>query len=248
MMKRFENKVAVVTGGNSGIGYAAARELAAQGAKVVITGRRKDAVIKAAKEIGASPFVADQASLNDIEVLTKEVKEQFGGVDILFINAGITGTMALIENASVENFDSVMGTNFRGAYFTLSKFIPLLNEGASVVMLSSIVASTHKPYSSIYQASKAALNSVAKTAAAELAPRKIRVNIVSPGPHRTEVLNKAGLDEPTLKSIQERLVNDIPLHKIGEPADLAKLVLFLCDESSNFITGAEVTVDGGMTL
>jgi NAD(P)-dependent dehydrogenase (short-subunit alcohol dehydrogenase family) len=247
-MKRFENKVAVITGGNSGIGYAAAKELSVQGAKVVITGRREDAINKAAQELNVIPFVADQASLSDTDALSNEIKKSFGGVDILFINAGITGTMGLIENATTDNFDSVMDINFRGAYFTLSKFIPLLNEGASVVILSSIVASTHKPYSSIYQASKAALNSVAKTAAAELAPRNIRVNIISPGPHRTEVLNKAGLDEATIKGIQERLLNEIPLHKIGEAADLAKLVAFLCDESSNFITGAELTVDGGMTL
>lgn len=247
-MNNLKNKTAVVTGGNSGIGYAAAKELIAQGAKVIITGRRKGAVESAAQEIGAIPFTADQASLQDTDVLSEAIKNQFGKIDILFINAGITGSLALIENMSVENFDSVMNINFRGAYFMLSKFIPLLNDGASVVVLSSIVASTYQPNSSVYQASKAALNSIAKTAAAELAPRKIRVNLVSPGPHKTEIMNKAGLDEVTLQNIHARLIDAIPLKKTGDAADVAKLVAYLCGDAANFITGAEIIVDGGMTL
>ncbi len=247
-MKSFKNKIVIVTGGNSGIGYATAKEFAAQGATVVITGRRKEAIKKAALEIGAISVVADQANLEDSEKLYNEVEKRFGKVDILFINAGITGTMNLIENTDAENFDQVMDINFRGAYFTLSKFIPLLNDGASVVILSSIVATMHKPYSSVYQASKAALNSIAKTAAAELAPRKIRVNIVSPGPHKTEIMNKAGLDDIAVQGIKDRLASEIPLKKMGEPEDVSKLVAYLCEESSNFITGTEIVVDGGMTL
>ncbi|ANI88489.1 short-chain dehydrogenase [Arachidicoccus ginsenosidimutans] len=247
-MNTLHEKIALVTGGNSGIGYATAKELIAQGAKTIITGRRKDAVEKAAQEMGAIPFVADQANLQDTDLLFEAIKNQFGKIDILFINAGITGSLMPIENMSVENFDSVMNINFRGAYFTLSKFIPLLNDGASVVVLSSIVASTYKPNSSVYQASKAALNSIAKTAAAELAPRKIRVNLVSPGPHKTEIMSKSGLDETTLKSIQERLIGAIPLKKMGDAGDVAKLVAYLCGDSANFITGAEIIVDGGMTL
>lgn len=248
-MKKFNNKLAIVTGGNSGIGYATAKELIEEGAKVIITGRRKEAVEKAAQELGAIPFVADQANLDDIEVLKKEVESQYGKVDILFINAGITGGLIPIENMSVENFDSVMNINFRGAYFTLSKFIPLLNDGASVVFLSSIVASTYKPNSSVYQASKAALNSIAKTAAAELAPRKIRVNMVSPGPTKTEIMNKTGLDEATLSGIHDWLIDSIPLKKMGTAEDVAKLVTYLSDDNiSSFITGTEIIVDGGMVL
>lgn len=247
-MSKLKNKVAIITGGNSGIGYAAAKELVAQGAKVIITGRRKEAIEKAAQEIGAFSFMADQAVLKDTELLVNAVKEQFGKVDILLINAGVTGTLGSIEDARVENFDNVMNINFRGAYFTLSKFIPLLNDRASVVILSSIVASTHNPNSSIYQASKAALNSIAKTAAAELAPRKIRVNIVSPGPHKTEIMGKAGLDDVILEQIHEKLLDDIPLKKMGEADDLAKLVVYLSDEAASFITGAEFVVDGGLTL
>ncbi|SMO68059.1 NAD(P)-dependent dehydrogenase, short-chain alcohol dehydrogenase family [Chryseobacterium rhizoplanae] len=248
-MKKFSNKLAIVTGGNSGIGFAAAKELISEGAKVIITGRRKEAVEKAAQELGAIPFTADQANLNDIDLLKEEVEKQFGKIDILFINAGITGTLIAIENMDVENFDQVMNINFRGAYFTLSKFIPLLNDGASVIFLSSIVASTYKPNSSAYQASKAALNSIAKTAAAELAPRKIRVNMISPGPIKTEIMSKAGLDEETLKNIQNHLVDQIPLKKMGTAEEVAKLVSYLSDDQiSSYVTGTEIVIDGGITL
>ncbi|WP_291878635.1 SDR family oxidoreductase [Chryseobacterium sp.] len=248
-MKKFNNKLALITGGNSGIGYATAKELIAEGAQVIITGRRKEAVEKAAQELGAIPFTADQSNLTDINLLKEEVEEKFGKLDILFINAGITGSLTSIEKMNTENFDEVMNINFRGAYFTLSKFIPLLNEGSSVVVLSSIVAGTYKPNSSVYQASKAALNSIAKTAAAELAPRKIRVNMISPGPTKTEIMNKAGLDEDTLKGLNDYLISEIPLKKMGTAEDVAKLVTYLSDPVvSSFITGTEIIMDGGMVL
>lgn len=248
-MNTFNNKLAIVTGGNSGIGYATAKELIAEGAKVIITGRRKEAVEKAAGELGAIPFVADQANLDDIDALKKEVENQYGKVDILFINAGITGTLGSIENMNPENFDNVMNINFRGAYFTLSKFIPLLNDGASVVFLSSNVATTYRPNSSIYQASKAGLNSIAKTAAAELAPRKIRVNIVSPGPTKTEIMTKAGLDEKTLEGLDAWLTDQIPLKKMGTAEDVAKAVVYLSNNNvASFMTGTEILIDGGMIL
>jgi len=247
-MNSLKNKTAIVTGGNSGIGYAAAKELAAQGARVIITGRRKEALEAAARETGTVPFLADQASLEDTTALTEEAKRTFGGIDILFINAGITGTSALIEHMPGDNFDAVMDINFKGAYFTLSKFIPLLNEGASVVFLSSIAATTHRPQSSVYQASKAALNSIAKTAAAELASRKIRVNVISPGPTRTEVLSKSGADSETVKQIFDTLSDQIPLKKIGPPEDVARLVTYLSSDAATFITGSEFVIDGGLTL
>ncbi|MBD8489133.1 SDR family oxidoreductase [Echinicola sp. CAU 1574] len=242
-----KNKIAIVTGGNSGIGFATARELILQEATVIITGRRKEAIDKAAQEIGAIPFVADQANVRDISKLSKSIQKQFGKVDILFINAGITGDPSLIENAVEENFDAVMDINFKGAYFTLSKFIPLLNEEASVVFLSSNTAAMRNPQSSVYQASKAALNSIAKTAAAELASRKIRVNTVSPGPTRTNVLNHF-YGEDTANSIWDNLANNIPLKKIGTPEDVAKLVVYLSNGDASFITGSDFVIDGGMTL
>lgn len=248
-MNTFNNKVAVVTGGNSGIGYATAKELAGKGARVIITGRRRDAVEKAARELNVMSFVADQGKLEDIDSLKAAVETEFGKVDLLFINAGITGTLGPIEAMTRQNFDEVMGINFRGAYFTLSRFIPLLNDGASVVFLSSNVATTYKPDSSVYQASKAALNSIAKTAAAELAPRGIRVNIVSPGPTKTQIMSKAGLDEKTLEGLDEWLISRIPLKKMGTAEDVAKAVVYLSDDTAaSFMTGTEIVIDGGMIL
>src|SRR6202012_1549966 len=201
-MEDLKNKIAVITGGNSGIGYATAQEFKAQGATVIITGRRADAVAKAAAELGVTGIVADQADLAATETLVSQVKVQFEKIDILFINAGIVGT-APIEQATEALFDSIIGINFKGAYFTLSKFIPLLNDGASVVFLSSNTAHMNGANSSIYSSSKAALNSLMKIAAVELAPRKIRVNSVSPGPIQTEILNKVGFSDDQLKQVKE---------------------------------------------
>jgi NAD(P)-dependent dehydrogenase (short-subunit alcohol dehydrogenase family) len=246
-MKSLKNKIALITGGNSGIGYATAKELKDQGATIIITGRRKEAIEKAADELGITAMIADQSSVSAIENLAALVKEQFGKIDILFINAGIVG-MSTIEMATETLFDEVMAVNFKGAYFTLSKFIPLLNDGASVVFLSSNVASSNHIASSIYSSSKAALNSVMRIAALELAPRKIRVNAVSPGPTETEILNKAGLDEVTLKTIKASLTNRIPLNKMGTAEDVAKMVAYFCGDAASFITGSEILMDGGMVL
>jgi NAD(P)-dependent dehydrogenase (short-subunit alcohol dehydrogenase family) len=240
-------KIAVITGGNSGIGYATAKELKASGATVLITGRRKEAIEKAAAELGVIPFVADQSVLEDTERLVAAVGAQFGKVDILFINAGIAGISA-IEAATEKHFDDIVDINFKGAYFTLSKFIPLLADGGSVVFLSSNTASMNGASSSVYSASKAALNAVMKIAALELAPRKIRVNAVSPGPIKTEVMKKVGLDAETVGQIYEHLLTRIPLAKIGEPEDVAKMVAYLSAASASFITGSEFIMDGGMVL
>lgn len=246
-MENLKNKIAVITGGNSGIGYATAKELKAQGATVIITGRRKDALEKAAAELGVNSIIADQSIVSQTENLVAQVKEQYGKINILFINAGIVG-ISTIENAPEALFDAIMGVNLKGAYFTLSKFIPLLNDGASVVFLSSNTASMNGAMSSIYSSSKAALNSVMRIAALELAPRGIRVNAVSPGPTETEIMNKAGLDEATLKNIKSSLIERIPLKKMGTTEDVAKMVAYFCSDAATFITGAEVLMDGGMVL
>jgi NAD(P)-dependent dehydrogenase (short-subunit alcohol dehydrogenase family) len=246
-MEELKGKTALVTGGNSGIGYAAAKELKAQGAEVMITGRRKEAVDKAAAELGVSGLLADQGQLAAIEALTSQVAEKYGKIDILFINAGVA-ELGMIENATEKSFDNVMDINFKGAYFTLSKFIPLLNDGASVVFLSSNVASMNGANSSIYSSSKSALNAVMKIAAVELAPRKIRVNSVSPGPIETEILNKVGFDETQLKEVKEWIIGRVPLKKMGSASDVGKMVAYFCGEASSFITGAEIIMDGGMRL
>lgn len=246
-MNNLTGKKALVTGGNSGIGYATARELKAQGAEVIITGRRKDAVEKAAAELGVKGFVADQSQITAIEELASEVEKTFGKIDILFINAGVVETSS-IADATEKSFDTIMGVNFKGAYFTLSKFIPLLNDGSSVVFLSSNTAHMDGADSSIYSSSKAALNSIMRIAAVELAPRQIRVNSVSPGPTATEIMNKIGLSEEQLAGINQWMISRIPLRKIGKSEDVAKMVAFFCSEASTFITGAEIVMDGGMSL
>jgi NAD(P)-dependent dehydrogenase (short-subunit alcohol dehydrogenase family) len=246
-MENLKNKIAVITGGNSGIGYATAKEIKAQGATVIITGRRRDAVDKASTELGITGFVSDQSNVEETEQLVGRINEQFGKIDILFVNAGITGT-APIGQATEALFDNIIDINFKGAYFTLSKFIPLLNDGASVVLLSSNTASMNHATSSIYSSSKAALNSVMRIAALELAPRGIRVNAVSPGPTETEILNKLGLDEAALKSLHSWIIERIPLKKMGTAEDVAKMVAYFCGDAAKFITGAEVLMDGGMSL
>lgn len=246
-MDDLKNKVAVITGGNSGIGYATAKQLKEQGAEVIITGRTKEAIEKAALELGVTAITADQSQVLEIEKLVSKVKEDFGTVDILFINAGIAG-LGNIEQATEALFDSIIDVNFKGAYFTLSRFIPILKEGASVVFLSSNTASMPGPGSSIYSSSKTALNSVMRSAALELAPRKIRVNSVSPGPTETEVMKKVGLDEATVKSIMDVVVAKVPLKQMGASADVAKMISYLSSDAAVFITGADIIMDGGMVL
>lgn len=246
-MKNLESKIAVVTGGNSGIGYAAAQELKQQGAEVIITGRRQEAINVAAQELGVTGLVADQGNVEAITQLASTVKEQFGKIDILFINAGVLGG-ADIEHANEATFDHVIGVNFKGAFFTLSKFIPLLNDGASVVFLSSNTASMHAANASIYSSSKAALNAVMRAAAIELAPRKIRVNAVSPGPTQTEILNKLGLDDTARKNLDDWMIDRVPLKQLGVAEDVAKMVAYFSGDAAKFITGAEIIMDGGMSL
>ena len=246
-MENLKNKTAVITGGNSGIGYATAKQLKEQGANVIITGRRKEAIEKAALELGVTAITADQSNISDIEKLATQVKADFGSVDILFINAGIAG-LGTIEQTTEELYDSIMNVNLKGAFFTLSKFIPILKDGASVVFLSSNTASMPGPGSSVYSASKTALNSFMRSAALELAPRKIRVNSVSPGPTQTEVMNKVGLDETTVKGIMDVVVEKVPLKQMGRAEDVAQMVSYLSSEAAVFMTGADVIMDGGMSL
>lgn len=242
-MKNLKDKVAVITGGNSGIGYAAAKRLRENGATVIITGRRKEAIEKAATELEVKGMVADQSRLTDIEDLAEKVGEQFGKVDILLVNAGIT-KFSTIEHIEESLFDEVMNVNFKGAYFTLSRFIPLLNNGASVIMLSSTSATISPQSASVYAASKAAINAVVKIAALELAPRKIRVNAVSPGPIATEIMDKIGLND----ALEGQLLQSVPMRRMGSTEEVASMVHYLASEEASFLTGANFLVDGGQSI
>ncbi|UCA61191.1 SDR family oxidoreductase [Chryseobacterium rhizoplanae] len=242
-MEDLKGKIAIITGGNSGIGYATAQRLKENGAEVIITGRRKEALEKAAKDLKVTAIVADQSKLSDIENLTHQVKKQFGEIDILLINAGIT-KFAMIEETTENLFDEIMNVNFKGAYFTLSRFIPLLNNDASVIMLSSTSATISPQSASIYAASKAAINAVVKIAALELAPRRIRINAVSPGPIATEIMDKIGLTE----DLENHLIQSIPLKRMGKAKEVADMIYYLTSKNAGFITGANFLVDGGQSI
>ncbi len=247
-MSNLKNKVVVITGGNSGIGFAAAKAFSDLSANVLITGKREDALKKVSEQTGIKSFLANQSVMEDIDRLAEEVKSSYGKVDILFLNAGVA-FFSPIEYTSENEFDTIFNTNVKGTFFVLQKFIPLLNDGASVIVLTSGNTAMAIPNSSAYSASKSALLHIAKIAAKELAPKNIRVNIVSPGPTHTEMQNKFGFDEETLKGITAQIISQVPLAKLGTPEDVAKLVVYLSDNSSSsFITGAEFFIDGGMAL
>jgi len=246
-MNKLNGKIAVVTGGNSGIGYASAKELKEQGATVIITGRNAEKVEKAAKELGAKGMVADVQSLSAIDSLVNQVQSEFNKVDILFVNAGIFKAAPVGQN-SEELFDEQMGINFKGAVFTIEKFLPILNDGASIVNLSSVIAYTGMSNTAIYAASKAALTAYTRTAATELAPRKIRVNAVNPGPISTPIFGKTGMQEEQLTGFAQAMQERVPLKRFGQPEDIAKLVAFLASDDASFITGGEYNIDGGINI
>jgi NAD(P)-dependent dehydrogenase (short-subunit alcohol dehydrogenase family) len=246
-MNDLTGKIAVVTGGNSGIGYATAKYFKVAGANVIITGRCEDRVVTAAAELGVKGVVADVIDLSAIDSLVAQVKNEFGNIDVLFVNAGIFSPAPVGQNTE-EMFDTQMGINFKGAVFTIEKFLPIINDGGSIINLSSINAYTGMPNTAIYGASKAALNSYTRTAATELAPRKIRVNSVNPGPTTTPIFGKTGMPEEQLNEFSGVMKNRIPLKRFGQPEDIAKLVTFLASDDASFITGGEYNIDGGINV
>ncbi len=201
-MKRFEGKVAVITGGNSGIGLASAKRLREEGARVVISGRDAKTLESATKEIGGDTLAvqADVAKLADIDKLYSAVKETFGKIDVLFVNAGVA-RFAPYAVSDEKIFDDLYNINVKGAYFTIQKAIPFLNDGASVILNTSIVSTKGSDGTSIYASTKAAVRSFARTAARELIPRKIRVNAVAPGPIATPIIGRAGMTERATKNL-----------------------------------------------
>ena len=246
-MSNLNGKTAVITGGNSGIGYSTAKKFKQDGANVIITGRSAERVAEAAKELGVKGFVADVAQLSAISDLVTQVKAECGKIDILFVNAGVF-LPTPIGACTEETFDKTMNINFKGAIFTIEKFLPILNDGASIINLSSINAYTGMPNTSIYAASKAALNSYTRTASTELAPRKIRINSVNPGPVSTPIFSKTGMPEADLEAFASAIQNRVPLKRFGQPEDIANLVSFLASDEASFITGSEYNIDGGTNV
>jgi NAD(P)-dependent dehydrogenase (short-subunit alcohol dehydrogenase family) len=245
-MGKLDGKVAVVTGGDSGIGWAAAKRLVVDGAYVFITGRRKAELAAAAEQIGRSrvtDVVGDVSNLADLDRLFSKVKEQKGFIDVLFANAGIAGAASLAE-VTEEHFDQTFDVNVKGALFTVQKALSLLREGASIILNSSIAGSTGLPGTSVYNATKAALRSFARSWTTDLKSRKIRVNAVSPGWIDTPGLQK--LMHTDSKGLSTTLDSSIPLGRVGRPEDVANVVSFLASDDSSYITGAELFVDGGV--
>jgi NAD(P)-dependent dehydrogenase (short-subunit alcohol dehydrogenase family) len=238
----FTDKNVVITGGTTGIGLASAKAFINAGANVWITGRNADNLQKAVAEINSTKLrtvVSDTSKLTDILVLEKAISESGNKLDVLFLNAGI-GTFAPIEQATEADFDAQFNTNVKGHFFTLQKLIPHLANGAAVIFTSSTVATASNLGTSIYSATKGALNKIAQIAANELADRKIRVNIVSPGPVQTP-----GLDSAVPQEAKAYLSAATALQRLGNPYEIAKAVLFLASEDASFITGTELVADGG---
>ena len=246
-MDKLKNKLAVITGGSSGIGLATAKEFIASGAKVVIFGRGKQALDEAVSQLGSNSFAVngDVSKLPDLDNLFEETKSKFGGIDILFVNAA-QAKLAAIAETTEAFFDEMIDINFKGAYFTLQKAIPYLNKNASVIITTSWLNSIGFGGSSLLSASKAALRSVVRVASAELIGNGIRVNAVSPGAIGTPLWGKINLPEEVLKSAGEAITNQIPIKRWGQPEEIAKTVLFLASADSSYIVGNELTVDGGL--
>lgn len=247
MSERFKDKVAVVTGGNSGIGLAAAKAFVKEGARVAIIGRSDDTLKSAQRELGPEALVikADMSRVAEIESAMARIKSKFGRIDALFVNAGI-GKFVPFEEVTEQFFDETMATNLKGLFFTVQKAAPLLAKGAAVVLNASINAHKGMPGSSVYGASKAAVVNLAKTLSADLLARGVRVNVVSPGPITTPIFDRMGLPEKESRQLKEHIAGQVPLKRFGHPDEVASAVLYLCSPESTYTVGTELVVDGGM--
>lgn len=246
-MNTLNNKIAVVTGGSSGIGLATARRFIADGAQVVITGRNQDALDAALADLGeqAMGIRGDVAKLEDLDRIFGQIQDHFGRIDVLFANAGIAPLLPL-EAVTEEHFDVLFDINVRGLFFTVQKALPLLLEGASIILNASVVAESGLPNTSVYSATKAAVRSLGRTLAAELSPRGIRVNVVSPGLIATPFWSKVGLSEDQVEAFGAEVVGQTPLGRAGKPEEIASTVAFLASDDSSYFTGADLVADGGL--
>lgn len=246
-MQKLKDKVAVITGGGSGIGLATAKRFVAEGAKVVITGRSQKTLDEALKELGTSGIAiqGDSSNLNDLERIYKEVENQLGKVDTLVVNAGVY-IMAPLADFTEEMFDKVSDINFKGAFFSVQKALPVLNDGASVILISSTVNEKGIPNHSAYSASKAAVRSLARSFSADLLDRKIRVNTISPGPIDTPVFNTVTSTNEEAEAMAAAMGNFTPLKRLGTPDEIASGAVYLASDESAFMLGTEILIDGGL--
>ncbi|MDX0408082.1 SDR family oxidoreductase [Sinorhizobium medicae] len=248
-MQHLKDKVAVITGGNSGIGKATARLFAQEGAQVHITGRRQNVVDQVVDEIGNGVIgiVGDVADLEHHQKLAEIVKSRFGSLDIYMANAGIINLTAS-GTVTPEDYDRHFATNTRGVFFGVQAMEPLIRDGGNIIVTSSLAATKVLPDHAVYAGSKAAIAAFAKNWAIEFKPRKIRVNILSPGPVDTAILGKLGVSDADRPALESHLATIIPAGRLGQPEELARAALFLASEAGSFVNGVELHVDGGMTL
>jgi NAD(P)-dependent dehydrogenase (short-subunit alcohol dehydrogenase family) len=246
-MQKLEGKVALITGGNSGIGLATAQEFVRQGAKVIITGRRQEAIDEALKEIGegAIGIQGDVGNLHDLDRLYAQVSKEFGKIDILFANAAVIA-LAPFEAVTEEHFDREFNINVKGLFFTVQKALPLLRDGSAIILTSSIAHFKVLEGHNVYAATKAAVRSFARNWASDLKHRKIRVNCLSPGPVNTPVIGKMGITAEQFAEFDKAIASLIPLARLGEASEIASAALFLASDDSSFVTGIDLCVDGGM--
>ncbi|MEH2513753.1 NAD(P)-dependent dehydrogenase (short-subunit alcohol dehydrogenase family) [Nitrobacteraceae bacterium AZCC 1564] len=242
-------KTALVTGGASGIGLAAAKLFADNGAQVIVTGRRQDALDAAVAEIGheAIAIRGDISDLAHHDQVVREVRERFGALDIYLANAGVI-VITPSNQVGVEEFDAQFAINARGVFFGVQKIAPLLRNGGSIILTSSIASNKVLEGHAVYAGSKAAIEAFARSWALEFKERGIRVNVLSPGPVDTPIIAKMGITEEARPSFDEGLVKAIPLGRLGRPQELAQAALFLASDASSFVTGATIRVDGGISL
>jgi len=246
-MKKLEKKVALITGGNSGIGLATAKQFIAEGAYVYITGRRQVELDAAVEAIGknVTAIKSDVSNLADLDHLFAIIKQEQGHLDIIFANAGV-GQIAPLGAITEEHFDKTFNINVKGLLFTVQKALPLLPEGASIILNASITSIKGTPAFSVYSATKAAVRSFARNWILDLKERKIRVNVISPGVVPTPGYNLLGLSDEQMQEFVDSQAVTIPLERVGTPDEIAKAVVFLASDDSSFVNGIELFVDGGM--
>lgn len=246
-MNRFDGKVVLVTGGNGGMGAAAARAFAREGAEVIVSGRNRRTLDEAVASIGgkAVGIVADVGRLGDITRLMAAIEARSGRLDVLFANAGIT-RFGPIGSVSEADWDAVMNANLKGLYFTIQQALPLMGRGGAIVLNASVAGSIGAPDSSVYAASKAAVRSLGRSLGAELVDRGIRVNVVSPGPIDTPIFAAMGMTPPEIAQLKQDWAAGNPMKRFGDPDEVARAVLFLASSDSSYMTGANLTVDGGL--